>query len=260
MDPDESARQAQIAIHQRRLRILRDRAALQGVSTPPEVLMEIEDIARQIQALDPLALRGGQDGLQPGDGDADLKYYVYISDVKLDILYPQLPASLRATNLEDTRIARLGMVVRFLEQKNLIGSTDDPRIYFRATLPMRRGPISQEMMFFHGMRDRMVVALCGYTSEAMDRRDMPLTVQSTWLVQRELKAFLSKDQDYAALGPEHESAASESDALARTVQAVQRSTRGPIENLEFIAKKLFFGSVAGSPVLLGTPLYVALAD
>jgi hypothetical protein len=38
--------------HKRRLRVLEEQQALRGASTPPEIIIEIEDIARQIADLD----------------------------------------------------------------------------------------------------------------------------------------------------------------------------------------------------------------
>jgi len=38
--------------HKRRLRVLEEQRALHGADTPPEIVIEIEDITKQIAALD----------------------------------------------------------------------------------------------------------------------------------------------------------------------------------------------------------------
>jgi hypothetical protein len=48
---DNSSRVAEIAAHRRRLALLRERAAQQGASVDPGVLIEIEDINRQLREL-----------------------------------------------------------------------------------------------------------------------------------------------------------------------------------------------------------------
>jgi hypothetical protein len=46
MDTDEMALQKQIDAHKKRLRILQERAAIQGISAPPEILIEIKKLSK----------------------------------------------------------------------------------------------------------------------------------------------------------------------------------------------------------------------
>lgn len=50
-DEEQQAINAQLELHAKRLRLLQAKQALQGISTPPEVAIEIEDIEKQIAGL-----------------------------------------------------------------------------------------------------------------------------------------------------------------------------------------------------------------
>jgi hypothetical protein len=89
-----------------------------------------------------------------------MKYYVYISDSKLDMLYPQIPLGLRdriavelridlkvaAISLserpsQETRLSRLRVVTDYLERESTIGGLGEPGAFVRDVLPMRWGPL-----------------------------------------------------------------------------------------------------------------------
>lgn len=52
MDPDQTARAAELQAHRRRLNLLREKAAFLGSSRDPSVDMEIEDIERRVAELE----------------------------------------------------------------------------------------------------------------------------------------------------------------------------------------------------------------
>src|SRR5713226_1064025 len=89
-----------------------------------------------------------------------MKYYIYVSDAKIDMLFPQVPhdikkrvavewridvkvlgASRRSeSESEDNRIARLNSVVSFLRSRSDLGTVDAPAEYIEGKLPMKWGP------------------------------------------------------------------------------------------------------------------------
>jgi hypothetical protein len=93
-----------------------------------------------------------------------VKYYVYISDAKVDMLLPQVPhklkkkvatefkvdlkvfsASLKTDkDLEENRLSRLEAVVRHVRENESVGSIESPSDYFGGTIRMRWGPFSLE--------------------------------------------------------------------------------------------------------------------
>ena len=89
-----------------------------------------------------------------------MKYYLYISDAKVDMLFPQVPHEIKSkvaseykfdiklfsasrkteTEGEDNRIARLESVVDFIQQYGKLGTVDHPDDFIADTLSMRWGP------------------------------------------------------------------------------------------------------------------------
>src|SRR5436309_3024639 len=93
-----------------------------------------------------------------------MKYYIYISDTKLDMLYPQIPkallkriASELSINLKllgaeanivakndqsnETRYSKVKIVTEYIEKHLDVGSIDAPSTYFKGTLPMAWGTL-----------------------------------------------------------------------------------------------------------------------
>jgi hypothetical protein len=89
-----------------------------------------------------------------------MKYYVYVSDTKVDMLYGQIPARERhsiATDLKidlkllsatfketppaETRYSRLQLVCDYIRRREAVGTVEDPKAYFEGTLMMSWGPL-----------------------------------------------------------------------------------------------------------------------
>ena len=93
-----------------------------------------------------------------------MKYYVYISDTKIDMLYPQIPKPLLkkiASNLsidlkllgaevnigtksnqsDETRYAKVKIVSEYIEKHLDVGTIDTPSTYFKGKLLMQWGQI-----------------------------------------------------------------------------------------------------------------------
>ena len=88
-----------------------------------------------------------------------MKYYLYISSAKLEMLYPQVAPSVKEKKAaewkidlkflsyskrtegepNDTQEARLEAVIEALDEAGQIGSVDEPRDYVRGTHAMRWG-------------------------------------------------------------------------------------------------------------------------
>ncbi len=88
------------------------------------------------------------------------KFYIYISDAKIDMLLPQVPHDLKKkvaiefklslkvfevgrkseSESDDSRVARLQSVVEYLRSESQMGSVDQPSVYIQGELPMKWGP------------------------------------------------------------------------------------------------------------------------
>jgi hypothetical protein len=89
-----------------------------------------------------------------------MKYYLYVSDTKVDMLFDQLSPRLRdkvATELkidlkflsttfaeepmEKNRYRKLEIVSKYIQKNELVGTIDSPDVYFKGELPMHWGPL-----------------------------------------------------------------------------------------------------------------------
>lgn len=203
-----------------------------------------------------------------------LRYYVYISDSKVDMLLPQVDpkfAGKRSTEVgvnlklvtgkrkvesDADRIARLERVVRHIDDFCDVGTIDEPGQYFRGRLAMRMQQ-AQGFIYFAGATEDTVVGLGGSSGHiiggAAPKED---AVFSPSLLPGMVAGLTAMAADEA---PES--------ALELAYMA-NRNMRGDEQELEFIAKRLRHGlspypELDGGRsvnVLVGSPLFVALAD
>ena len=117
-----------------------------------------------------------------------MKYYVYISDDKVDMLYSQIPKkmldkiavelginlgifSLTAKgkgNQEETCYEKLMVVVNYIENNMDVGTIDQPKTYFKGSLPMRWEPLwrdgheeGKNLIYFGAETAETIVGLGG---------------------------------------------------------------------------------------------------
>lgn len=210
-----------------------------------------------------------------------LRYYVYISDSKVDMLLEQVdPAFARKRSSEvgmslkvvsakrkvetpaSERVARLERVVRDLDDHYDVGTVDDPGQYFRGRLKLRWGSLDNApVVYFSGSTERTVVGLGGATGHVVgtkgpaEQADVVFAPSSMpGLVAGLDKALADNDE----VPPN----------VLGSVHMANRMVRGVEQELEFLAKRLAHGpspypeldAKPGMQVLLGSPLFVALAD
>ncbi|MBW8795613.1 MAG: hypothetical protein JF597_19075 [Streptomyces sp.] len=213
-----------------------------------------------------------------------VRYYLYISDAKVDMLLSQIdPAFGRRSTTEaglsvklfsikrsveapaPDRAAKLERVLRHLEESGQTGSVDEPGPYFRGTLPMQWGSLpggnGGPLVYFGGRTDRTVLGLGGAGSHVIGASAPQAQEFAPSSVPTLLTGLATA---FAADGVE---IPAEQPSLA-WVHTAGRLLRGPRQPVEFVARRLLAGP---SPypeldprpdmrLLLGSPLYVALAD
>ncbi len=212
------------------------------------------------------------------------RYYLYISDSKVDMLLAQIePGFARKRTSEISlgmsvagakrtveaagpdRIARLERVVRHLHEHGDVGTVDEPGQFFWGLLPMQWGlvgePAGSATVYFGGRDGRTLVGLGGAAGHVLGTQQ---AAPSEFLSPSWLPALLHVLHD-----PEGDEQGQDDDRAAlSTVHRAHSRLRGPAQNVEFVAKRLLHGP---SPypeldgrddmrVLLGSPLYVALVD
>ena len=216
-----------------------------------------------------------------------LKYYLYVSDTKLDMLFAQLPrrllddvagelkldlkilaVSLKQGASEPTRYSKLALVCRYLEKHERIGSIDAPEAYFRGSAVVRWGPFGgfndQRLIYFGGATEATVFGLGGSPEHVIGAPGGTATHASS--VTPCLTAILCED---LALEPPTDLDISglsirqmQPSAIDATRLATERM-QGVEQHVEFLARRLLYQPKAEGfqkGVLLGSPIYVALHD
>lgn len=224
-----------------------------------------------------------------------MRYYVYLSETKIDMLFGQIPRAAREDLSAELKInlgvvsssvkggerstpeRRVVAIEEYLRSKRMVGTVDEPSEFFEGSLSMRWGPIDRgPAVVFTGSTDRTVLALggslrhvvggspgdgqLGYVSSAPFlvaalREDVP-SLAVTEADKRNMDALLSRGRDASAL------------ALAM-VAYTHEWMRSPEQRLAFLAKRLIWSGSDpelprstgdGRHLLLGTPVYVAQVD
>jgi len=220
---------------------------------------------------------GGRIFRRRASAPTPLRYLVYLSDTKIDMLLEQIPEPVRrrvATELKldlklisltvtagesplgrESRLAKLDLVERYLEQHHEIGSVSEPSGYFRGRLPMAWAPIGMPdpasgIAFFCGYEQRRLVALGGSPAHLLGVGSADRGLGShPFAIQAALNSAAG-GADPMRLGDDLLAVAQE---LYQTPQLVEflarRITMAPLRDL-----------APGADYLLGTPLYVQVVD
>lgn len=225
---------------------------------------------------------------------AELKYYLYVSKAKLDMLYDQIAFSgkekksvewvldlkpfkaSRKSEREDEpdRDDKLKAVIEALEQSQIVGTVDEPKEYVKGTLPMRWGiyrdagrPTEEPpLVYFGGRTEQTIFGFGGSSRHVEGNAGCAATGSRSvtpFLVTHLLDGMPSEGWNaYPIRGNDDDQSTYEAIVLATD------NIRPPDQNLEFISKTLLLGKHLDSGkgrkktmcVLLGSPLYVALAS
>ncbi|GLX48812.1 hypothetical protein Shyhy01_17620 [Streptomyces hygroscopicus subsp. hygroscopicus] len=224
-----------------------------------------------------------------------LRFYVYISDAKVDMLLPQVDAGFtrrRTTEVgvsfkfftvkrsaespEAHRIARLERVLEYLDDFGDVGTVDDPGQYVRGRLPMRWGPLPSaqtsaqpvtaasaqaSLVYFGGSTERTIIGLGGTSGHVLGAGPVASAEQDQAFAPSTMPGLVGVLA--AATAGNGEAVPPGALAVVRTANGLMR---GAAQEVEFFAKRLLHGPSpypeldGGKTVLLASPLFVALAD
>lgn len=214
-----------------------------------------------------------------------LRYYVYISDVKVDMLLSQIDAGfdrrrttevgadLKFVSLKRSvesatadRVTRLERVLRYLDGSGDVGTVEVPGPYVKGRLPMRWGPSATgqaSLVYFGGSTERTIVGLGGASGHVLGASAAALTTGGDQVFAPSTMPGLLSGLATALAADRNTMPA---DALA-SVHLANRQLRGVEQEVEFVARRLSHGPSPypeldvheGMTVLLGSPLFVALA-
>jgi hypothetical protein len=214
-----------------------------------------------------------------------MKYYIYISDAKVDMLFPQVPHDIKKkvalefkmdlkllsasrrveTEGEDNRIARLEAVVNFIREYGNVGLLDEHDDYLDDSLAVRwvahssqSGEI-QPTVYFSGQTEKTLFGLGGSSRHLLGNNVIETRPSSSNV----LGVMSYFDQTKKDKKGKSVMSAQEDGGLQADVRLAATHLRGPEQTVEFFAKKLIYWPESGSnkkSVLLATPLYVAMVD
>jgi hypothetical protein len=220
-----------------------------------------------------------------------LKYFVYVSRTKAEMLYAQVPFEHRrglaaklklvlppesgaapiSASADEALLAKTKLAVAFLEEQGLVGTVDEPNSYFRGRLDLRWGPYGrsrEQLVYFGGGTEKTILGLGGSLKHVVGQvgGSGADSASGTPFLVRVLSAELGLASEEL---PKFLRGNGSSMALAAVKMASTQMT-GPAEKIEFVARKLLgsrdpgvnydWGSESGRQVLLGSPIYAALVD
>jgi hypothetical protein len=215
-----------------------------------------------------------------------LKYYYYVSESKVEMLYSQIPkstisqleselkinlpivgVSFSKKQVDDSLYTRLQIVVEYIQRNMEIGSVQSPKEYFRGSAFMRWAQIHLGVVFFGGKINKTNVGLGGSTKNLLGQRTTNVEIgisHTPWLAALLLKEI----ENQITLIPWQPEIANphltEENQNERVLSAASfwagNMAKDPVAKFEFLAKKLVYADHMGEKVLLGTPIYVELID
>lgn len=226
-----------------------------------------------------------------------LRYYEYVSDVKLDFLSGQVPekllsrlaaelkvdlkvisATISTVPNQTSRYDKLRVLEKYLERNEDIGDVADPALWFRGDLRLRSqvfGGLGTGLLLYVGAEGGTLVALIGSAHHLIGSgTEAPRSgigysgssLPALFGVLRKDDAEWSErlvlaESNYPL--PAREPPGDQA-ALAEVVSWMS-GLHGLPQSREFLARRLLRGTVTGRfgepfDVVIGTPLYVALSN
>lgn len=200
-----------------------------------------------------------------------VRFYSYLSKVKVDMLYPQIPRSfLRPLQIEVTArtglldatlkrgespvaedvAVRLAIVEAYLTKNEKVGSLSDPGPYIRDWADFQYGVLSgypSDLAIFVGVREDARIALIGSSDSLIGA--VP-KAEGSHTLNDYLVAFLNQ------LAETEDVATYSSTRYEHAIDEAMVALPAARSRMEFLARLLY----RDAGVVVATPLYVAFAD
>jgi hypothetical protein len=228
--------------------------------------------------------------------DHAMKYFIYISDTKVDMLYSQIPqklldkiavelsidlkymgtgvgAAIKPNRPEETRYSKLRLITEYIEKHLPIGLIDTPNSYFKGSLSMHWGMYPREgppsLVYFGGTTDRTILGLTGSPQHVLGNQSASsATVMENVHISPSLNGYFALE---SIVREEQDPTSSTKHPLADEdpadlVEYMTTHMSGITQHLEFLTIMQWRGprtqhlqqEVNEQYILLGSPIYVAL--
>jgi hypothetical protein len=207
-----------------------------------------------------------------------IKYYLYISDTKVDMLFNQIPQkffteyageikidlkllgiSINKLSSEQSKYEKILPVLRYLSKQKKIGTISQPSEYFSGCIPMRWGILGTKMAYFIGSEENTILGLGGSKYHLLgEKRELEIPYTGYWATSS--APSIIEQIGIVMLSEENKS--NYKDLDIRLLTSATKELKGPIQNCEFVAKTLVrnFDREKNRFFLLGSPIYVALVE
>lgn len=208
-----------------------------------------------------------------------MRYYLYVSGSKLDMLYEQIPpkllkrlaveakvdlkvlsVALQSPRAEEGMYDRLDVVETYLEREFDVSWMTEPRPWFRGDLGLRVAGYggADRPMFMTGREGDTVIALIGSAYHLIGQRAAVDTIQAAHSNLPSLFQLLDDT-------PGRRRPPANRQSPLHQVLEFSKSLTVPPVYCEFLARRLLHGTAADEDgreleIVIGTPLYVAMAD
>jgi hypothetical protein len=204
------------------------------------------------------------------------KYFVYVSDTKVDMLFNQIPRDLRdriaveldispinlgiklaeKTPAEKNRFSKARLVARYCEENLGVGTIDAPQSYFKGRMPLKWGRygstsakerggrplthtfVKEETVLFTGSTSHTVLAMGGSRRHLISSIGHSYT--DSFSDTESISELMIREELPPRSDPYLDYDKIEAGILYAAFLAVQKQ-RGPEQRVEFLAKKLLFG-------------------
>lgn len=217
-----------------------------------------------------------------------MKYYSYISNSKLDMLFPQIPrsflddlagelsfnfgvlkATLKDKTLTENRLSKLDAVVRYIEENKPIGTMDKPETYIHGVVEMHSVIFDEGMILFCWHDESQPVGnqyllMSGSAKHVigMDLVEMIYPHSIMNMVVNRL-SDMRKTMDDLEESIICEGGVCPLDKKLTYLDDIKkwaRYTTGPKQRYEYLARCLISEEVEGDTLVLATPIYMAIAE
>ncbi len=212
-----------------------------------------------------------------------MKYYLYLSQSKIEMLFPQIPNSEKeriATELKldlkifsvsfkdqiekDTLFSMMKIVENYIAKKEDIGSIDYPGSYFKGESLMTYGIFknyASDLTFFKTETDESILILIGRTKNIIGISNPEEVLHlgelsPNYYFLKYVNEILKQHNDIIPINKSPWTPENLTKILKKSIEQVD----GPEQNLSFLAKKLYHIETDTKNIILGTPIYVELKE
>jgi hypothetical protein len=209
----------------------------------------------------------------PARPHAPLRFFVYLSDAKVDMLHAQLVNSPQRSSRTDvqSRYEKLQCVEEQLRLRGAVGALGDEASWIEATAEMQSG-VSGDLVLYFGTAAGVRLVLGGAAHHLVDRsRPAQMSSRGSYLqfIVNELHALIDSPEATSGSAPSSSSSRMSVEGgnpqsrnnLYWIASMLPSFLEGPPQKLHFLAKTLAIEKNPPHrqpPLILATPLYVAL--